>query len=113
MKKTVNIGDKKVALEATGFTTVQYRNVFPGRDIIRELIEIEEADDADEIDTGIYERLAYAMSEAPEDGISFADWMKQFGPIDVFMASQEIMDVWNGNAETQSKEENEEDEKNG
>ena len=106
MKKKVMIGEKEVLMEATGLTPVDYRTEFPGHDIITELVIIASEsleNDVTSIDTGIYERLAYVMSEDHEKGVTFRDWIKQFGPMDVFLASEEIMDVWNGNSDTLSE----------
>lgn len=107
MKRRIKIGEKVVLLTANGLTPVRYREAFPGRDIIRELIEIDELEDPMETDLGIYERLAYAMSGAQDEGTDFEEWLGEFGPLDIFLASAEIMDVWNQNGVSQSEEDEE------
>lgn len=106
MKRKINIGKKEVTLEADGLTPMKYREAFPGRDIIIELMEIDEMREEGEndyIDIGIYDRLAYVMSGANDEGVEFESWLKQFGPTDIFFASFEIMSVWNQNAASQSE----------
>ena len=105
MKARIKIGEQEVMMEANAYTPVIYRECFPGRDIFRELIQIEELEEKSEIDMGIYERLGYAMSCANEKGVSFREWMAGFEPMDLFMASAEIMDLWNGNAVGLSEDE--------
>ena len=104
MKRKIMIGTKEVTLEANGLTPMKYRKAFPGRDIIRELIEIDEMDEGEDIDIEIYDRLAYVMSGAADEGTGFETWLAGFGPGDIFFASVDIMDVWNGNTATQSEE---------
>lgn len=111
MKRKIMIGSKEITLEANGLTPMKYRRAFPKRDIIRELIEIDEMEEGEDIDLELYDRLAYVMSGAPDEGTDFETWLGGFGPTDIFMASVDIMDVWNGNAVSQSEGEEEQPKK--
>lgn len=106
MKRKVKIGNKEIMLEANGLTPVKYREAFPGRDVLIEMMVIEETnpDDYLSIDIGLYDRLAYVMSGAQDDGVEFEEWLQQFGPTDIFMAAMNIMAVWNQNADSQSED---------
>ena len=45
MKARIKIGEQEVMMEANAYTPVIYRECFPGRDIFRELIQIEELEE--------------------------------------------------------------------
>jgi len=105
MKRKIKIGNKEIMMEANGYTPCKYREEFPGRDIIIELAAVDAMDDTEWVDLGIYERLAYVMSDAPENGIEFATWLSGFGPTDIFGAAQQIMEVWSNNGKGISEDE--------
>ena len=108
MKKVVRVGDKDVTFSATAATPMKYRNAFPGKDLFRDLIAIDEArEDAGDdpfggVDMEVFERIAYIMSDAYMKGQSQEDWLSGFELMDIVMALPDIIDLWGDNAETQS-----------
>ena len=99
MEKIIKIGDKDVRFKATAATPMKYRNSFPGKDLFRDLIALEESDDGD---MEIFERIAYSMSDAQAEGLTLEDWLEQFELMDLVTALPEIMSLWEDNADTQS-----------
>ena len=97
MYSVVRIGDKDVALLATGATPYRYNNVFHA-DIFKEMTSIEDGAAAYMI-----MQLAYVMAKAADKADmntlnmdDFYSWLDQFGPNDIAEAAPEIMDVYNG-----------------
>ena len=52
---------------------------------------------------GIFERIAYVMSDAAGKHISFEDWLDSFELMDIMNALPEIMELWEANGLTQSE----------
>ena len=108
MKRVIRVGDKDVTFSATAATPMKYRNAFPGKDLFRDLVAIDEAgDDAFDdpfggVDMEVFERIAYIMSDAYAKGQSQEEWLSQFGLMDIVMALPDIIDLWGENAQTQS-----------
>lgn len=110
MEKIIKVGNKDVHFAANAATPMKYRNAFKGEDLFRDLIAIDEAraeatSDAEVfagIDMGIFERIAYIMSEAPMKGIGLEEWLSGFEMMDVITALPDIMELWEANTETQS-----------
>ena len=105
MFKEVKIGDKTVGMVANGATPIRYRMVF-GKDIISEFQGVEEGDTG-RVSNSISE-LAFIMameSEAKDGKIhleklnqdAFVKWLEQFEPLDIALASEDIIDVYMGN----------------
>ena len=108
MEKIIKVGNKEVHFAANAATPMKYRNTFKGCDLFRDLIALTEAredEDADiftDIDMGMFERIAYIMSDAYMKGQSQEDWLSGFELMDIVMALPDIIDLWGDNAETQS-----------
>lgn len=106
MEKIINVGNRKVRFTANAATPMKYRNAFKGCDIFRDLISLTEADeDADlftDIDMGMFERIAYIMSDGPMKGESLEEWLSQFELMDVIAALPDILSLWEENTDTQS-----------
>lgn len=110
MYREVKVGNTTIPMLANGATPIRYRMVF-GKDIISEFQMAEE--DNGRISSSISE-LAYIMAmaaEAQEGKISmanlnqesFVDWLEKFEPMDLTLASEEIIDVYMGNQITHSE----------
>ena len=108
MRKVIKVGEKDVTFSATAATPMKYRNAFPGKDLFRDLIAIDEAreeavdDPFGGVDMEVFERIAYIMSDAYSKGVSQEDWLSQFELMDIVMALPELIDLWGDNAQTQS-----------
>ena len=108
MRKVIKVGEKDVTFTATAATPMKYRNAFPGKDLFRDLIAIDEAreeavdDPFGGVDMEVFERIAYIMSDAYSKGVSQEDWLSQFELMDIVMALPELIDLWGDNAQTQS-----------
>lgn len=101
MKHQLRIGDKTFKAEATAATPIYYREAF-NKDIFIDLgknAELAEEGKTDEIDQNIYARIAYIITgeHKKKDYIKF---LEQFQSYDIFMASEDIIKIWEGNIET-------------
>ena len=105
MEKIINVGGKEVLFRATGATPLNYRNAFAGKDIFKDLMSLEGVDEGsiEGLDMGIFERIAYVMSDAIPKHISFEDWLDSFELMDIMIALPEIMELWEANGLTQSE----------
>ena len=110
MYKEVKVGNTTVPMLANGATPIRYRMVF-GKDIISEFQLADE--DGGRVSTIITE-LAFIMAKAAEaqngqismatlNQETFVDWLEQFEPMDLAMASEEIVEVYMGNQITHSE----------
>lgn len=108
MEKIIKVGSKDVHFAANAATPMKYRNAFMGCDLFRDLIALTEAredEDVDiftDIDMGMFERIAYIMSDGPMKGESLEEWLSQFELMDVIAALPDILDLWEENTDTQS-----------
>lgn len=74
MEKKINVGGKQVVFKATAATPLKYRTAFPGKDLFKDLMSMEGAGESlDNVDMGIFERIAYIMSDAYGNHVSFED----------------------------------------
>ena len=104
MYKEIQIGEKTIGLKATASTTYRFKQVFK-RDILKVMMDTSGAQQAEEDDVM---RLAYimAMSARGEDMSklnedSYIGWLDQFDPMDLFIAQEDIMEVFQGNRKTE------------
>lgn len=104
MYKEIQIGEKKIGLKATASTTYRFKQVFK-RDILKVMMDTSGAHQAEEDDVM---RLAYimAMSARGEDmgklnEDSYIGWLDQFDPMDLFIAQEDILDVFQKNKKTE------------
>lgn len=104
MYKEIQIGEKTIGLKATASTTYRFKQVFK-RDILKVMMDTSGAQQAEEDDVM---RLAYimAMSARGEDmgklnEDSYIGWLDQFDPMDLFIAQEDIMEVFQGNRKTE------------
>lgn len=105
MEKIIKLGEKEVLFRATAATPMKYRNAFAGRDIFKDLMNMEDVKEGelDNLDMGMFERIAYVMSDAIGNHVGFEDWLESFEIMDIMNALPEIMEVWEDNAKTQSE----------
>lgn len=104
MYKEIQIGEKTIGLKATASTTYRFKQVFK-RDILKVMMDTSGAQQAEEDDVM---RLAYimAMSARGEDMSklnedSYIGWLDKFDPMDLFIAQEDIMEVFQGNRKTE------------
>lgn len=104
MYKEIQIGEKTIGLKATASTTYRFKQVFK-RDILKVMMDTSGAQQAEEDDVM---RLAYimAMSARGEDMSklnedSYIGWLDQFDPMDLFIAQEDILEVFQGNRKTE------------
>lgn len=104
MYKEIQIGEKTIGLKATASTTYRFKQVFK-RDILKVMMDTSGAQQAEEDDIM---RLAYIMamsargddmSKLNED--SYIGWLDQFDPMDLFIAQEDILEVFQGNRKTE------------
>lgn len=105
MEKMIKVGEREILFRATGATPLKYRNAFPGKDIFRDLMSMENVRDGnmEDLDMGTFERIAYVMGDGYRDHIPFEDWLDGFELMDIMNALPEIMQVWEENTGTQSE----------
>ena len=110
MYKEVKVGNTTVPMLTNGATPIRYRMVF-GKDIIS---EFQNADADGGRGSSAISELAYIMAMAAESKLGKADmsrlnqesfiaWMEQFEPLDIIMASEDIVDVYMSNQQTHSE----------
>ena len=118
MFKEVTVGGIKVPMLANAATPLRYKQLFH-KDIIKEFQEVTE--DVSKATDSIPE-LAFimAMAAKAKEGKadmnllnmdSYVDWLEQFEPLDLPMASEEIIDLYTGNSVTDSEPKKKEKEK--
>lgn len=104
MYKEIQIGEITIGLKATASTTYRFKQVFK-RDILKVMMDTSGAQQAEEDDVM---RLAFimAMSARGEDMSklnedSYIGWLDQFDPMDLFIAQEDILEVFQGNRKTE------------
>ena len=104
MEKVIKVGEKEVKFKATAATPMHYRNTFKGEDIFRDFAKMgQKGDDVlEDMDFGIFERIAYIMSEDFKKGVKFEDFLESFEVMDIISALPDIMELWESNMATQS-----------
>lgn len=110
MYKEVKIGDITIPMLANGATALRYKHVF-GKDLIAEFQGAEE-DNTKAVDC--IPELAFIMAKAAEakEGKAdlnklneevFLNWLEQFGPMDLPLAAEEVVNLYIGNGITTSE----------
>ena len=110
MFKNITIGGITVPMLANGATPIRYKHVFH-KDIITEFQAAQ--DDYSKAASSMPE-LAFVMAkqaEAKEGKIDinllnedmYVEWLEQFGPMDLPMASEQIIELYLGNNATSSE----------
>ena len=110
MYKEIKIGNITVPLLANGATPLRYKLIF-GKDLMSEFQGASE-NAARAMDS--LPELTFIMAKAAEakDGKAdmnclnqdiYLDWLEQFEPMDIPMASEEIVNLYSGNMETKSE----------
>jgi hypothetical protein len=110
MYREIKIGEKSIPMLANGATPIRYRMVF-GKDIMNEFKRVNE--DMGSATDSLAE-LAFIMSKAAEaqsehktmavlNQESFIDWLEQFEPLDLVLASEDIVNLYLGNEQTLSE----------
>ena len=118
MYREITIGSVKVPMLANAATPLRYKHLFH-KDIIKEFQEA--SGDISKVMDSIPE-LAFIMAKAAEakEGKAdmnllnedvFVDWLEQFDPLDLPMASEQIVDLYMGNSITDSEPKKKEKEK--
>lgn len=110
MYKEIKVGDITVPMLANGATPFRYKLIF-GKDLMAEFQGAE--DNATRAMESLPE-LAFIMAMAAEakegkkdlnllNQQMYLEWLEQFGPMDLPMAADEIVNLYTGNMETKSE----------
>ena len=109
MFKEIRIGEQTLPMQATASTTYRFKQVFK-RDILKVMMDTTGKYEAEEDDVM---KLAYIMAMAAEgqdmsklNEDTYIGWLDGFDPMDLYIAQEEIMSVFQGNKvteETQKK----------
>lgn len=104
MFKEIQIGRRTIPMQATASTTYRFKQVFK-RDILKVMMDTTGKHEAEEDDI---QKLAYIMAMAAEckdmnqlNEDTFIEWLDQFDPMDLFRAQEEILNIFQGNRETE------------
>lgn len=97
----VLIGGKEVEMLANAATPYRYQMIFK-EDFFKKISRKEETDPRD-----FFAKMGYTMAKQAEKGDmsklnmdTFLKWLEAFDPADVFSATQDIADIYNGTQET-------------
>lgn len=114
MRSDILIGDKTVALVSNGATVLYYRNIF-SEDFLKFFSDLNEGKISESDAIEPLTKLTYVMhlqalatdgdktarstlrSGGKSDG--YLEWLEEFNPLDIPLASQEILTVYTGNLE--------------
>lgn len=110
MYREIKVGEKSIPMLANGATPIRYRMTF-GKDIISEFESVQT--DTGKASSSIAE-LAFIMTKAAEaqsehkamttlNQESFIEWLEQFEPLDLVLASEDIVNLYLGNEHTLSE----------
>mgnify|MGYP003517079621 CR=1 FL=1 len=110
MYREIKVGEKSIPMLANGATPIRYRMTF-GKDIISEFESVQT--DTGKASSSIAE-LAFIMTKAAEaqsehkamttlNQESFIEWLEQFEPLDLVLASEDIVNLYLGNEQTLSE----------
>lgn len=107
MVKVITIGTKEVQVEANASTPIRYRNIFK-KDLLTQISEGTSKDGVDmKVASEVSPELAFIMAKSAEKADmtklteeSWLKWLEQFGPMDVINATEQIFNVFFGDAET-------------
>ena len=111
MLREIELGDKKIEMIASGFTTVLYNKVFK-RNISSDLSDAAEGDVGMNIDAAMY--LAFVMAKQAESPTDFAKlsklseaqfykWVNEFEPMDFVDAAKDITGLYMEQRKTTSE----------
>ena len=93
--KTIKVGDKDIKFTANGATFVLYQQAFHKDGLTAFTSLAENGEDLGVV--SLMQEFAYIMSGAYTDGVSYIDWLSQFGFMDLPNAIPDIMEVLNDN----------------
>lgn len=110
MFKEIKIGDITVPMLANGATPLRYKMIF-GKDL---MTEFQGATDDSAKALNSLPELAFIMAKAAEakegktdlnllNASMYLEWLEQFDPMDIPMASDEIVNLYTGNMATKSE----------
>ena len=110
MYREIKVGEMSIPMLANGATPIRYRMTF-GKDIISEFEQGQQ--DSGKASSSISE-LAFIMAKAAEamndkkpmaalNQTNFVEWLEQFEPLDLTLASEDIIDLYMGNEKTLSE----------
>lgn len=99
MYKEIKVGDKTIPMEANAATSYRFKHLFK-RDILKLMLDAESMEE--EPDDVMKLGYVMTMQAAKEDFSvkSFDDyiaWLEGFDPLDLLLASQDIVGLFNAN----------------
>lgn len=102
MTSTIKIGDHEIAMTANAATCYRYKQAFK-----KDLFQLLKSPDTLSVD--VIQELAYVMykqANKEADTISIEDymiWLEQFDPMDIAIASTDIVNIYAGQQATTAK----------
>lgn len=102
MYREIKIGELSIPMKATAATALRYRHVF-GQDL---MLELQDSQKNTSLGVTTVQQLAFIMACAadPEKDMTklneevYIEWLDKFEPLDIAMATEEIVDLYVGNA---------------
>lgn len=102
MKKEIKIGEFTVEMSASAFTPFSYKKLF-GRDLIKDVQQIQKDSQKGELDAEIVSMMTYTMArEANRDIEPFEEWLQKFGLFDLYESFNEVVTLWGLNTKQNS-----------
>ena len=114
MEKVVKVGDKEVKLKSTASLTYKYHRFF-GRDLIKDIVKLQEKLDArmskneqfEALDLQMFSELAWTMAKTADDSIpNIEEWLDQFETFDIMKILPEVMQLLADNMRQEQPQKN-------
>lgn len=102
MEKSIQIGDKTVAMKATASTVRRYRQKF-GKDLFKELKPIMQAQGTEydgyltmDVVGDVFSNMSYIMAKQADPSVTDdpEEWLDQFDMMDIVNAIPQIIELW-------------------
>lgn len=106
IEKIIKIGDKEVKMRASAASPRIYRNVFGGSDMFAEVEKFKIArETGGNYSFEVVENMAYLFAYQADENIpDIETWLDGFGITELYEAMPQILELWEQNTETKSKE---------
>ncbi len=108
MEKIIKIEEKEVALKTTGATLLRYKMQF-GKDLLSELIKLEQLSDGDcirvdRLDFELFYNILWALAKTADPNIKPPmEWFEEFESIPIMEIIPELMEMLNSLMATNKK----------
>lgn len=102
MKKSIKIGNEMVEMSASALTPFSYKRLF-GRDIIKDIQQIQKDAQEGNLDPEIVVMLVYIMAkEANKDLPPLEEWLSGFELFEVYECFNDAITLWGLNEQQNS-----------